>query len=63
MYYSYVGIEYVATRFSPARTDLALKLLSSSSVRCRRVNLQTNTPFDLRILAVSADPVSMAGPS
>jgi hypothetical protein len=28
MYYSYVEIEYVATSFSPARTDLALKLLS-----------------------------------
>ncbi len=28
MYYSYVEIEYVATRFSPARTDLALKLLT-----------------------------------
>jgi hypothetical protein len=28
MYYSYVEIEYVATGFSPARTDLALKLLS-----------------------------------
>ncbi len=27
MYYSYVEIEYVATNFSPARTDLALKLL------------------------------------
>ncbi len=27
MYYSYVGIEYVATSFSPTRTDLALKLL------------------------------------
>jgi hypothetical protein len=27
MYYSYVEIEYVATSFSPARTDLALKLL------------------------------------
>ncbi len=27
MYYSYVAIEYVATSFSPARTDLALKLL------------------------------------
>jgi hypothetical protein len=26
MYYSYVEIEYVATSFSPARTDLALKL-------------------------------------
>ncbi len=28
MYYSYVEIEYVATSFSPTRTDLALKLLS-----------------------------------
>jgi hypothetical protein len=27
MYYSYVEIEYVATIFSPTRTDLALKLL------------------------------------
>ena len=27
MYYSYVEIEYVATSFSPARMDLALKLL------------------------------------
>ncbi len=30
MYYSYVEIEYVATRFSPARTDLAVKLLKSN---------------------------------
>jgi hypothetical protein len=28
MYYSYVEIEFAATSFSPARTDLALKLLS-----------------------------------
>jgi hypothetical protein len=28
MYYSYIEIEYVATSFSPARTDLALKLLT-----------------------------------
>ncbi len=28
MYYSYVEIEYVATSFSPARTDLALKLFN-----------------------------------
>jgi hypothetical protein len=27
MYYSYIEIEYVATSFSPARTDLAFKLL------------------------------------
>jgi hypothetical protein len=30
MYYSYVEIEYVATSFSPIRTDLALKLLNKS---------------------------------
>jgi hypothetical protein len=30
MYYSYIEIEYVATSFSPARTDLALKLLMDS---------------------------------
>ncbi len=29
MYYSHVEIEYVAMSFSPARTDLALKLLKS----------------------------------
>jgi hypothetical protein len=30
MYYSYVETEYLATSFSPARTDLALKLLTSA---------------------------------
>ncbi len=30
MYYSYVDIEYVATSFSPARMDLAVKLLRKS---------------------------------
>jgi hypothetical protein len=29
MYYSYIEIEHVATSFSPARTDLALKLLTA----------------------------------
>jgi hypothetical protein len=29
MYYSYIEIEYVATSFSPARTDLAVKLLNT----------------------------------
>ncbi len=32
MYFSYVEIEYVATSFSPARTDLALKLLTQEMV-------------------------------
>jgi hypothetical protein len=30
MFYSYVEIDYVATSFSPARTDLALKLLMAA---------------------------------
>ncbi len=34
MYYSYVEIEYVATSFSPARTDLALKLLIDHDQFC-----------------------------
>jgi hypothetical protein len=29
MYYSFIEIEYVAASFSPARTDLALKLLTA----------------------------------
>jgi hypothetical protein len=32
MYYSYIEIEYVATSFSPARTDLALKLLMTNQI-------------------------------
>ncbi len=35
MYYSYVEIEYVATSFSPARTDLALKLLMKTKMFIR----------------------------
>jgi hypothetical protein len=34
MYYSYIEIEYVATSFSPARTDLALKLLKPIKTFC-----------------------------
>jgi hypothetical protein len=34
MYYSYVEIDYVATSFSPARTDLALKLLICYQLFC-----------------------------
>jgi hypothetical protein len=39
MYYSYVEIEYVATSFSPARTDLALKLLRMSIPRLEDTGL------------------------
>jgi hypothetical protein len=40
MYYSYVEIEYVATSYSPARTDLALKLLNKhlSKMHAQRVD-------------------------
>ncbi len=38
MHYSYVEIESVATSFSPARTDLALKLLSAMDGRDRSLN-------------------------
>jgi hypothetical protein len=31
MYYSYLEIEYIATSFSPARTDLAVKLLKEAA--------------------------------
>jgi hypothetical protein len=31
MYYSYIEIEYITTSFSPARTDLAVKLLMALS--------------------------------
>jgi hypothetical protein len=41
MYYSYIEIEYVATSFSPARTDLALKLLRCSKVRQLKVAIVT----------------------
>ena len=32
MYYSYVEIEYIATSFSPARMDLAVKLLTVKEI-------------------------------
>jgi hypothetical protein len=40
MYYSYVEIEYVATSFSPARTDLALKLLKNYLPPQKEVGIQ-----------------------
>jgi hypothetical protein len=42
MYYSYAEIEYVATSFSPARTDLALKLLSPNTYRISRRKITEN---------------------
>jgi hypothetical protein len=46
MYYSYVEIEYVATSFSPARTDLALTLLKVSLVA---MTLPVPTPHAQRM--------------
>ena len=37
MYYSYVEIEYVATSFTPVRTNLAVKLLSAMDGRDRPI--------------------------
>jgi hypothetical protein len=48
MDYSYVEIDYVATSFSPARTDLALKLLTSHF---------TLSPF-FRLLLSSIVPIT-----
>jgi hypothetical protein len=54
MYYSYVEIEYVATSFSPARTDLALKLLMTmgkgaaiSSSNVMKCNTRSSTETEL----------------
>ncbi len=40
MYYSYVEFEYVATSFSPARTDLALKLLTTCWFSSRVIHIR-----------------------
>jgi hypothetical protein len=44
MYYSYVEIEYVATSFSPARTDLALKLLRKIVLYLTKTHLRAEPP-------------------
>jgi hypothetical protein len=45
MYYSYVEIEYVAMSFSPARMDLALKLLIDDTIH-RADDAMTTTSED-----------------
>jgi hypothetical protein len=55
MYYSYKEIEYVATSFSPARTDLALKLLNPSIYGSLSYVLQTAAHPDIRKDLESAD--------
>jgi hypothetical protein len=50
MYYSYVEIEYIATSFSPARTNLALKLL----MNLLPLSVALAIAVDLANLSVSA---------
>ncbi len=49
MYYSYVENEYIATSFSPARMDLAVKLLScqvKTHVSCDQGTCQLSSRLD-----------------
>ncbi len=55
MYYSYVDIEYVATSFSPARTDLALKLLTAIGARKRQLF------YELRSIVVYLEETISSG--
>ncbi len=57
MYYSYVDIEYVATSFSPARTDLALKLLSQNIYKKQNYccTSKVNGSWGRRLLAVAGE--------
>jgi hypothetical protein len=48
MYYSYVDIEYVARSFSPARTDLALKLLNKQGAP-QNITTQTMVTSEIRV--------------
>ena len=50
MYYSYIEIEYVATSFSPTRTDLALTLLIAASNHIENENKMTEHTDALKIL-------------
>jgi hypothetical protein len=44
MYYSYVEIEYVATSFSSARMDLAVKLLRKIVSYLTKTHLRAKPP-------------------
>jgi hypothetical protein len=55
MYYSYVEIEYVAMSFSPARTDLAVKLLIDG-----RANICITGLLDLLVEVVSIPPLPIS---
>ncbi len=59
MYYSYVVIEYVATSFSSARTDLAVKLLKKPPHYCTRLLLP---PLSLPIVGIAGQTNIRADP-
>jgi hypothetical protein len=67
MYYSYLEIEYVATSFSPARTDLALKLLSNSNHKIAfdydkdTMSLVEELTLDTLEVSLSDNTISSAG--
>ncbi len=61
MYYSYVEIEYVATSFSPTRTDLAVKLLTMWNSRPSfKTNLSESHTAEWIIFAVTG--ISLCSP-
>jgi hypothetical protein len=57
MYYSYMVIEYVAMSFSPARTDLALKLLNQRPLFdvCSVCNNQQTGEMSIQVKAYNDD--------
>jgi hypothetical protein len=66
MYHSYVEIKYVAMSFSPARTDLALKLLTNgqffslgSRVCIGILNPAVLTPHRLSLSLVTYPPLAV----
>jgi hypothetical protein len=50
MYYSYVEIEYIATSFSPARMDLAVKLLTKLFIFFGGKMIRTREAFKFPVL-------------
>ncbi len=63
MYYSYVEFEYVATSFSPARTDLAVKLLSGKALMYQQYleSKQNDTTMNVPGDNVVTDVISPRG--
>ncbi len=53
MYYTYIEIEYVATSFSSARTDLALKLLKETALESQYILKNIETFSNLSVALVS----------